>query len=249
MVKCRTVADGIKRDVKVVEYMKNVAIITARGGSKRIPHKNIKLFCGKPIIQYSIESALAAGIFDEVMVSTDDEDIKQIALGLGAKVPFIRSEATSNDFATTVDVLTEVFREYEKNGMGFDYACCIYPTAPFITKEKLVAAYKLMLEEKADSVIPVLAYSFPPQRGFILRNECLSYVQPENAMKRSQDLEKIYHDCGQFYFFSVNQFRKQRKLVMDSTRAIITNELEVQDIDTESDWNIAEMKYKIMQNK
>ena len=229
--------------------MKNIAIITARGGSKRIPHKNIKLFCGKPIIQYSIEAAVHSGIFDEVMVSTDDENIKKIAIESGARVPFMRSESTSNDYATTVDVLNEVFHEYEKDGICFDCACCIYPTAPFITKEKLGTAYQLLMEEQADSVIPVVAYSFPPQRGFVMKEERLSYIQPENAMKRSQDLEKIYHDCGQFYFFRVNQFHKQGTLVMNATSAMIMDELEVQDIDNESDWYIAEMKYRIMTNK
>ncbi|MDD3239367.1 MAG: pseudaminic acid cytidylyltransferase [Lachnospira sp.] len=229
--------------------MKNVAIITARGGSKRIPHKNIKLFCGKPIIQYSIEAAVQLEIFDEVMVSTDDEQIKQIAIELGAKVPFMRSESTSNDYATTADVLNEVLFEYENSGMHFDHACCIYPTAPFITKEKLEKAYHLLVESHAESVIPVVAYSFPPQRGFALKDDRLSYLQPENAMKRSQDLETIYHDCGQFYFFRVDQFLKSKKLVTNTTRAIVMNELEVQDIDNESDWNIAEMKYQIMQNK
>lgn len=126
------------------EMKKIIAIITARGGSKRIPRKNIKEFCGKPIIEYSIEAALKSNIFDEVMVSTDDSEIAQIAINAGAKVPFFRSEATSNDFSTTRDVLIEVLTEYEKRGRTFDYMVCLYPTNPFITAQKLIEAFDIL---------------------------------------------------------------------------------------------------------
>ena len=145
-----------------------VAIITARGGSKRIPGKNKKEFLGKPIIRYSIEAALASGLFEEVMVSTDDEEIAEIARSAGASVPFMRSEATANDYATTDDVLMEVLEEYEKRGKNFSYMACIYPTAPFVTAEKLRAAFRLLVEEEASGVMPVVRFSFPPQKTGIL---------------------------------------------------------------------------------
>ena len=145
--------------------MSAIAIITARGGSKRIPGKNKKDFLGKPIICYSIEAAISSGFFDEIMVSTDDEEIAKIAKEAGASVPFMRSAATSNDFAGTSDVLLEVLDEYEKRGREFDYMVCIYPTAPFVTAEKLKNAMKILTEEKASGVMPVVAFSFPPQRG------------------------------------------------------------------------------------
>ena len=150
--------------------MRRIAIITARGGSKRIPRKNIKEFCGKPILAYSIEAALASGLFDTVMVSTDDEEIAGIAKEYGAEVPFYRSEATSNDFATTNDVLLEVLAEYEKRGEQYDVACCIYPTAPFVTSEKLKDATKRLEDSDADTIIPVVAFSYPPQRAMIVEN-------------------------------------------------------------------------------
>lgn len=222
-----------------------IAIITARGGSKRIPRKNIKDFCGKPILAYSIEAALESQLFDEVMVSTDSEEIARIAIEYGASVPFMRSEATSNDYATTNDVLVEVFSEYEKRGKSFDLAVCIYPTAPFITAGKLRNAVKIMQDEQADAVTPVVRYSFPPQRAFVIREGSLKYQYPECASMRSQDLEPIYHDCGQFYVMKVENVLKE--LPVKKSIPLIVSELEVQDIDNEDDWKIAEMKYQIMQ--
>ena len=139
---------------------KRLAIITARGGSKRIPYKNIREFCGRPIIVYSIEAALNSDVFDEVMVSTDDEKIAEIAKEAGAKVPFLRSAETSNDFATTADVILEVLAEYEKQGQNFDSACCIYPTAPFITSDKLKNAVELLESKAYDSVMPEQNFLF-----------------------------------------------------------------------------------------
>lgn len=226
-----------------------IAIITARGGSKRIPRKNIKEFCGKPIIAYSIESAIESGIFNEVMVSTDDEEIAEVARKYGAKVPFMRSEKAANDYATTTDVLMEVFEEYEKRGKQFDFACCIYPTAPFVTPEKLRGAQQLLKKENAQSVMPVVEFSFPPMRGMYIRDEKVQYAYPEYAMTRSQDIETMYHDCGQFYFIKVEDFLREKKVVMKNTRAIVVNECEVQDIDTYEDWKLAEIKYELMQTK
>lgn len=226
--------------------MANIAIITARGGSKRIPKKNIKSFCGKPIIVYSIEAALQSNIFNEVMVSTDSEEIAEIALASGAKVPFMRSEKTSNDYATTADVLLEVFERYKSGGLCFEKGCCIYPTAPFITPEKLAEGMEKLEREAADTVMPVTAFSFPPQRGLKLQGNCLYPAYPEHIYSRSQDLETMYHDCGQFYCFDVNRFLKTKKLIGKIAVPIITDELEVQDIDNLTDWKLAELKYKTM---
>ena len=227
----------------------NIAIITARGGSKRIPHKNRKEFCGKPIIEYSIEAAKQAGIFDTVMVSTDDNKIAEIAKNAGAEVPFMRSEETSNDYATTADVLMEVLEEYKERGIRYENACCIYPTAPFVTGDKLRQAMDKLVKEKKDSVMPVVPFSFPPLRGMVINDGKLEYKWQEYAMKRSQDLEEIYHDCGQFYVFRVETFEKEKKLVTDNTAGMIISELEVQDIDNETDWQLAEMKYRLLKEK
>ena len=224
--------------------MSNIAIITARGGSKRIPRKNIKDFLGKPILAYSIEAALGSGVFDEVMVSTDDKEIAEIAKKFGAKVPFLRSEATSNDFATTADVIKEVLNRYEEQGQSFDTTCCIYPTAPFITSSKLKDAMKQLDASDADAIVPVVRFSFPPQRGFIVNNGNLQFQYPQYALTRSQDLEPVYHDCGQFYIFKNDAFKREGKVIMDKTIPFIISETEVQDIDNETDWIIAEEKYK-----
>lgn len=227
----------------------SIGIITARGGSKRIPGKNIKTFCGKPMIQYSIEAALESRIFDEVMVSTDDEEIKAIALKCGARIPFMRSIKNSDDNAATHEVLVEVLEEYKKRGKEFEYACCIYPTAPFITSEKLINGMKLLLENRADSVVPVVPFSFPPLRSFIVKEGLLEYKWPDKRLARSQDLESMYHDSGQFYFFNVSNFLKSKSLIMDKTIPFILSEMEVQDIDNESDWKLAELKYQQMVQK
>ncbi len=228
---------------------KVVAIITARGGSKRIPRKNIRSFCGSPILNYSIEAALESSIFDIVMVSTDDPEIAEVARKAGAQVPFLRSSATSNDYATTAEVILEVLYDYEKQCKVFQYACCIYPTAPFVTSEKLKTAFELLKKKKAASVIPVTKFSFPIWRSFKLEDEKLSFIWPENALTRSQDLPPSYHDAGQFYFFNVSEFLKARKLVNESTFGLEIPETEVQDIDTEVDWKLAEMKYELIFKK
>ena len=226
--------------------MKTVAIITARGGSKRIPRKNIKEFCGKPILTYSIEAALKSGLFDTVMVSTDDEEIAAIAKRYGAEVPFYRSEKTANDYATTNDVLLEVLEEYEKRGEHYDLACCIYPTAPFVTASKLQAAVKQLAESDADTLIPVVQFSYPPQRAMVVENERLVFKYPEYLDSRSQDLQPHYHDVGQFYVFRTEAFKVNKKLMVGNILPMVVSELEVQDIDNLTDWKIAEIKYQFM---
>ena len=228
---------------------KVLAIITARGGSKRIPRKNIKEFCGKPIIQYSIEAALQSKVFDEVMVSTEDAEIREIAEKCGAKIPFMRSEKTAGDMVMTHEVILEVLAEYEKIGQTFDYICCIYPTAPFITPEKLKESLKKLKETNADTVLPVVAFSFPPQRCFVIRDGNAEFKWPENRLVRSQDLERWYHDCGQYYFVRTDRFLETHNLIMEHTVPIIVDEMEVQDIDNYEDWELAELKYKMRNQK
>ncbi|WP_026520085.1 MULTISPECIES: pseudaminic acid cytidylyltransferase [unclassified Butyrivibrio] len=226
--------------------MKTLAMITARGGSKRIPRKNIKEFNGKPIIAYSIEAALASGVFDEVMVSTDDEEIAEIAKKYGAKVPFFRSEKTANDFATTVDVIEEVLNTYKERGEEFDIFCCIYPTAPFITAKRLKDAVEELAKSDADSLIPVVRFSYPPQRAMEVHDGKLVFRQPENLSKRSQDLEPHFHDAGQFYVVRSESFFKNRGIMVGDILPMELSELEVQDIDNEVDWKLAELKYNLL---
>lgn len=229
--------------------MKRIAIITARGGSKRIPKKNIKFFLGQPIIKYSIDAALQSGSFDEVMVSTDSTDIAEVAIAYGAKVPFLRSEATSNDHATTSDVLIEVINMYEKTGVKFDSFCCIYPTAPFVTAERLRAAMEKLDSTGAECVLPVTKFSFPILRSLKIENGKAKFNWPEYMMTRSQDLPEAFHDCGQFYALNTEKFRVNKKLFTDFTVPLVVPESEVQDIDNEEDWKIAEMKYTFLFNK
>lgn len=225
--------------------MKALAMITARGGSKRIPGKNIRPFLGKPIIAYSIQAALESGIFDTVMVSTDSEEIAAIAREFGAQVPFLRSSGTAGDYASTDDVIREVLLEYEKRGETFDTFCCIYPTAPFVTAQKLKNAMDLLKE--AESVMPVVAFSYPPLRGLQVNGEGkLRRIWPEYAMARSQDLPVCYHDCGQFYCCRTAPFLEKGTTDLEDMLPVFMNEMEVQDIDTFQDWELAEVKYRIM---
>ncbi len=226
--------------------MSTLAMITARGGSKRIPRKNIKEFNGKPIIAYSIEAALKSGVFDEVMVSTDDEEIAEISKCFGATIPFFRSEKTANDFATTVDVIEEVFDTYHGMGQDFDIFACIYPTAPFVTADRLKEAVSMLEGSDADVLIPVVRFSYPPQRAMEIRDGRLVFRQPENLSKRSQDLEPHYHDAGQFYVSKSESFRKNRGLMVGNILPMELTELEVQDIDNEVDWKLAELKYNLI---
>lgn len=223
--------------------MKNLAIIPARGGSKRIPRKNIKPFLGKPIIAYSIEAAIKSGLFEEVMVSTDDEEIAAVAKQYGAKVPFMRSAETANDFATTADVLKEVVANYEKQNRFFDNMCCIYATAPLIQSENIQNAYHQLINGDYTSAYPIVAFSYPIWRcldldkdGMITRH----WLEYENS--RSQDLPKAYHDSGTFYWYKIKPWLAG----VIKTAGIVVEETFVQDIDNETDWQLAEMKYKLL---
>lgn len=226
-----------------------IAIIPARGGSKRIPNKNIKEFLGKPIIAYSIQAAIESNLFDKIVVSTDSEEIKAISQKYGAEVPFLRSEKNSDDFATTIDLILEVIKQLEEIGYKVDEACCIYATAPFVRSEELTTAYSLLVEEAYDVVFPALPYSFPIQRAIKLDSEKkIKMFFPDEKQTRSQDLEKSYHDSGQFYWFKVKSVIEKKTLWTDNTGVIILDEMYAHDIDTLKDWEIAEFKYRFREN-
>jgi pseudaminic acid cytidylyltransferase len=227
--------------------MKNLAIIPARGGSERILKKNIKSFLGKPIIAYSIEAALKSGLFDEIMVSTDDDEIAEIAIKYGATVPFLRSHKNADAFATTFDVINEVVLKYKSLNKIFDYTCCIYACAPFVTKNKLIEAFDLIKKESFDSVLPITTFGFPIQRAFkIDKNNKTAFFNPEFSLTRSQDLEQSYHDVGQFYWMNTNNCLQKKAMITDNTGSIVVSEMQAQDIDTELDWKLAELKYELL---
>lgn len=226
----------------------NLCIIPARGGSKRIPRKNIKNFLGKPILAYSIEAALKSDLFQEVMVSTEDEEIAEIAKQFGAKIPFFRSEAASDDFATTLDVIREVVESYNALGKQFEHICCIYPTAPFVSDKKIMDAFRVLIEQDFDSVLPVMKYSFPIQRSFEMEvSSKIRYRFEEFKNARSQDLTTVYHDAGQFYWMK-DVVLNSDSIITCNSGSIEINELEGQDIDSEVDWKLAELKYGLIQN-
>ena len=224
--------------------MRNLCIIPARGGSKRIPRKNIKDFLGKPIIAYSIEAALNSELFDEVMVSTDDAEIAEIAVRYGAKVPFMRSEEKANDVATTYEVIEEVIQCYIDQGRNFENVCCIYPCAPFVSIEKLEEAHKKL--DQFNAVFPIVQYGFPIQRALKKDgNDKIDFIQPEFALSRSQDLNVSFHDAGQFYWLNIKKMFENKSIMSDNTGSVVLSEMEVQDIDNEIDWHLAELKFKV----
>lgn len=230
--------------------MKSIAIIPARGGSKRIPHKNIQLFLGKPIIACSIEAALKTELFQEVMVSTDDEEIVKIAREYGASVPFLRSDENANDYATLTDVLIEVVNMYADKGEEFDMICCILPTAPLITANDIQAAYSTLVNSDFDSVCPVVAFSYPILRSLnVDEDRCLKMNWPEYLSARSQDFKPAYHDSGTFYWIRTSVLLKEKKLFSNNGTAIVLDEFHVQDIDTQTDWKLAELKYQLLHNQ
>jgi len=226
--------------------MNKLAIIPARGGSKRIPRKNIKDFLGKPIIAYSIRTAIECQIFDEIMVSTDDIEIAEIAIRYGAKVPFYRSSETSNDFASTMSVIKEVVGGYKRNfDEAFNLVCCIYPTAPLIQKKYLIKGLDLLQTYNYSSVFPVVSFGYPIWRSFeIAEDGKTKMIWPEYQDSRSQDLKKVYHDAGQWYWMNLNYCKDSA--FTNNSASIILSEDEVQDIDNLIDWKLAEMKYSLL---
>lgn len=226
-----------------------LAIIPARGGSKRIPRKNLREFCGRPILSYSIESAKESGLFDEVMVSTDDEETAGAAKRFGASIPFMRSAFASGDYATITDVLLEVLAAYQEQNRRFSVLCGIYPTAPFVSAEKLRRAWRIFEDSGADALLPVTPFSYPPQRGLTVCKGRLQMKWPENSFTRSQDLEPIYHDCGQFFIIRTDALLREKNIFCSNMVPMVLSGLEVQDIDNETDWELAELKYKLLKNR
>ena len=226
--------------------MKNIAIITARGGSKRIPKKNIKEFMGKPMIAYAIEACLKSEIFDEVMVSTDCAEIAEISKEYGAKIPFMRSEKNSGDFTTTFEVLEEVITEYKKTGREFGNLCCVYPCVPFLKAETLKDAYKKFVDSKENGLMPVCKYPVPIEWAMKIEGGLLVPNDREAQNIRSQDIEPKYFDVGMFYFLKTDVMMNEKTLVLKKTAPYIMSETEIQDIDTEDDWKMAELKCKLL---
>ena len=227
--------------------MSLLAIITARGGSKRIPRKNVKPFMGRPMLAYALAAARECALFDEIMVSTDDDEIAALARAEGAAVPFRRSAATSGDLATTDAVLREVLDAYAARGRSFDAFCCLYPCVPLLTGALLHEAGETFLASPAESLIPVVRFSYPIQRALVRGADgFIAFREPENAARRSQDLEPTYHDAGMFYFCRTDAFRVSGSLKTRTTAMFELPEERVQDIDNESDWHLAEMKYRLL---
>lgn len=221
-----------------------IAIITARGGSRRIPRKNIREFMGRPMLAYAVEAARQAGIFEEVMVSTDDREIADIALRCGARVPFMRSAQTANDTATTFEVLDEVLAAYRQAGRQFETLCCIYPCVPFLRASTLCHAYEAMARH--DAVVPVCRYPAPVEWAMRIKDGLLVPQNREAQNSRSQDLLPAYFDAGMFYFCKTAAFYRERSLMPEHTAAYVIDESECQDIDTPEDWAAAEVKYRIL---
>ncbi len=226
--------------------MSRLCIIPARGGSKRIPRKNIRDFLGKPIIAYSIEVALESGLFDEVMVSTDDDEIAEVAKKYGAEVPFTRTPENSDDHAGTNEVLSEVLTQYKiEFDLEFDHGCCIYPTSPMITIEKLKDGYQKLLDSGANTVMAAVKYGYPIWRSFTqTETGFVKLLWPEHKLTRSQDMAPVFHDSGQWYWFDVKKFLTA-PAPFENAVFIEVDELESQDIDTHMDWKMAELKFSL----
>ena len=224
--------------------MMDIAIIPARGGSKRIPRKNIKDFCGKPIIYYSIKAAIEANIFEHIVVSTDDEEISNIAVSLGAEVPFRRSAELSNDHVPTVPVISNAILECEKLGWKIRNVACIYPASPFILSADLVRARELVLKSIDRFCFPVCEYPSSIHRSLSLSEDGLiTPIYPENTLERTQDLPECYFDTGQFYFAN-KEIWLHSKNVHNNARGIIIPKWRSIDIDNVEDWKLAELLYK-----
>ncbi len=228
--------------------MKAIAIIPARAGSKRIPGKNIRDFKGLPIISYPIKYAKDSGLFNEVIVSTEGENIANIASQYGATVPFIRSEENASDTATVTDVLKEVLAYYQLKGMVPEYICCIYPTSVFAFPEKLRDAYQVISTSKASSLVTVTKYLHPIQRALYMDDGNVKFKLPEFAKARTQDLEVMYHDTAQFYWIRTEDFLKEKTIFTQNTLGYVLDDMHCQDIDLESDWKLAEYKFELLEH-
>jgi pseudaminic acid cytidylyltransferase len=228
----------------------SVAIIPARGGSKRIPGKNIKPFLGKPMISYSIGAARESGVFDRIIVTTDSQEIAEIAKEYGAEVPFIRPPELSDDHTDTDAVLLHAIGWLNSNWAQVDYICCIYPTAPFVRSEYLKKGFDMIVKEKATSAFPVTSFPYPIFRALKLdQDERLKMFWPENYRVRSQDFPEAYHDAGQFYWLDARKFTEEKRFFSSDAVPIILPRKFVQDIDTQEDWERAEFIYRALASK
>jgi N-acylneuraminate cytidylyltransferase len=227
-----------------------VAVIPARGGSKRIPGKNIRDFWGKPMMAWSIDAARKSGLFDRVIVSTDDREIATIAESLGAEVPFMRPKEISDDHAGTSAVIAHAIDWLRQQGMNPDPVCCIYATAPFISADDLKRGFKLLQESGADFAFSVTSYAFPIQRAIRLTSGSrLEMFQPELFATRSQDLEEAYHDAGQFYWGKAEAWCLSKSIFGPNSIPVVIPRSRVQDIDTPEDWELAELMFRALKSR
>ena len=223
----------------------NLCVIPARGGSKRIPKKNIKFFCGKPMIVWSIEAALKSGCFDKVIVSTDDAEISEIAKNNGAETPFYRPKELSDDYTGTTEVVAHAIEWHQKNFKQLSNVCCIYATAPFVEPKDLHEGLEILKSSDSEYVFSATNYSYPIHRSFrVIENNRVEMFAPENFNIRSQDLEKVYHDAGQFYWGTKNAWLNNRPIFTKKSSAVLLPRYRVQDIDTPEDWKIAEVMFE-----
>lgn len=223
-----------------------VCIIPARGGSKRIPRKNIRPFLGKPVIAYAIEAARASGCFDEIMVSTDDDEIAAISREFGASVPFMRSSKNADDHSNFTDALQEVLECYAAAGRHFDLCCSVFATSALTQPEHLRQGFRMLQANPSLlAVVPVLSFGYPIQRALRIEDDRLHMIQPENYFVRTQDMPPAYHDAGQWYWMRSAHVSGQLRLLAPTSAALVISDLDAQDIDNERDWLLAELKYQL----
>jgi N-acylneuraminate cytidylyltransferase len=228
--------------------MSRVAIIPARGGSKRIPRKNVKDFCGKPMIAWSIEAAKASGCFEQIIVSTDDHEIAKVASEWGATVPFLRPAKLSDDFTGTLPVIRHAVEWLNQNDCPVEYACCLYATAPFVSAADLKQGLQLIQDSGSSYAFSVTSYAFPIQRAIrITDNGRVAMFNPEHFQTRSQDLEEAWHDAGQFYWGTAEAWCEERAIFGEDSVPVKLPRHRVQDIDTPEDWSRAEWLFRAMQ--
>ncbi|MDC0198389.1 pseudaminic acid cytidylyltransferase [Candidatus Thioglobus sp.] len=226
----------------------NICVIPARSGSRRIPRKNIKEFNGKPIIVYSIEAALKSNCFSQIIVSTDDDEISEVAKKYGAHVPFVRPDELSNDYVGTIPVIKHTIEWMEKNDNHIENVCCLYATAPFIKSKIISKAYQQLKNSSADYCFSVTSFAFPIQRAIrIVHGDKVEMFNPEHFDTRSQDLEESYHDAGQFYWGKAQAFKAELPLFSEVATPYVLPRYLVQDIDTVEDWIRAEAMYRVLQ--
>lgn len=228
--------------------MSIAAIIPARGGSKRIPHKNIKAFCGKPMIAYSIEAAIDSGIFDRIIVSTDSKKIASTAKYFGAEVPFMRPAGLADDFTSTAFVLLHALNWLSGHGFACDYFCCIYATAPLIQADYIIKGFNLLKQKNATTAFSVTTFPYPIFRALKIGEDgCIEMFWPEHENSRSNDLPEAYHDAGQFYWGNTKRFLTEQKLFSSNSIPVILPRYLVQDIDIPEDWETAEKMFSALQ--